>query len=189
MNTFSSTTITVEMSMRLQVERNYIEVPNGYTYIYEDDRMFAGMLLGCVMCSEILSITAMDPYSVTDMSRFPYSKDSLFAPVYCMPCINSNPDNCCDMVVSESMISSTEAYARACEHTGMGIGLKIYSAGSIYVITSASRYGKLIEERDFLSLVDPTACMELRACENTSFFENEPFRLIDYESTDTSDDE
>lgn len=179
----STYTNTKRMSISsIYTEEETKEVMSPLMSPITNSEMYMGALMGCVLCSKLISITQMNPYSVTYTNRFPYSEESRFIPVYCTPCVNSSLGFCSDTRISKSMIRGTEVYAKAGEHTGLGSDLKIRPIRSMYLVMKANNFLEDIMPEDILSVVDERHYMGLRPCRDMSFFEDVSLPVIDISS-------
>lgn len=161
----------------MRMDRNACTYPNDYVPLSENSDMLVGALLGCVLCAKIISVTSLDPHSIVDVHRFPYSDETRFVPVYCTPCVKSSLGFCTDTRVSMSMITGSKVYQRAASHTGLGMKLKIRAIRSMFMVIKACWFMSDIADDDFLSIVDERSHMQLRPCEDMDFFGDEELCL------------
>lgn len=185
----------VNMTLRITLSRS----SDSYTETYEiretrmvtspvmKEEMCVAAFLGCVVCSKVVVITAINPFTSGYSNEVPYSDESMFVPVYCTPCANKSLGFCENARISKAMIMSTDVYDRVCCHTKLDDDLRIHTVEGMFVIIKASEFRHQIMDGDFVTLLDEDSPMQLKMCRNMNFFADvKPFfgREMTPESSD-----
>lgn len=126
--------------------------------------------LGCILCSKVIVITAINPFMSDYPGTLTYSRESMFIPVYCGPCANKSGGFCENARVSKSMIMSTDAYNRVLCHANMNDEMRIHMIDGMFVIANACEFRHQLMNGDFVMVLDERSPMQLRRCKSMKFF-------------------